>query len=91
MPPLSIEVLIMRGFKHLINRPGLNIFLFCFSVILFTWPLLSAIADASQEALFLYFFLVWGIIILFLFLTRNSDNEPPSQDKRLSGGEDKDV
>jgi uncharacterized membrane protein len=82
----------MKGFKHLINRPELNIFLFCFSVILLTWPLLSAIADTSQETVFVYFFLVWGIIILILFLTRKSDNEPPSPlDKRRSVGEDKDV
>ena len=78
----------MKGFQDLITRPGLNIFLFCFSVMLLTWPLLSAIADTSQEALFVYFFLVWGIIILILFLTRNSDNEPPPLDKKGSGGED---
>ena len=78
----------MKGFHHLITKPGFYIFLFCFSVILLTWPLLSAIADTSHEALFVYLFSVWGVIILILFLARTSDNEPPSLDKKGSGGED---
>lgn len=37
-------------------------------LLLFSWPYLSSVDHVSTEALFLYFFVVWAILISILML-----------------------
>jgi hypothetical protein len=81
----------MNGIKNLMRRPGFYIFLFLLGVLLLNWPLLTAFAHASQKTIFAYFFLVWIMIILILFLARDTGDERPSDNGKDPTGEDTDV
>ncbi|MBN1932445.1 MAG: hypothetical protein JW786_12645 [Desulfobacterales bacterium] len=58
----------MNNLKSLFRKPGFHSFLFCLCFVLFSWPILT-IADRKQNiTIFIYLFLIWGIIIFLLFL-----------------------
>lgn len=74
----------MNNLKCLFRKPGFHFFLFCLCLVLFSWPILT-IADQKQNiTIFIYLFIVWGIIIFLLFLIARSHHL-----KHLDEDEDK--
>ncbi len=72
-----IYVLIKHGFiyceahmKHLSNDnlASLEMFLFLFFFALFGWPIITIVDRTHDSSIFIYLFLVWGIVILLIAL-----------------------
>lgn len=68
----------MERFRATLRLPELHVLLFCFCCALFGWPLLLIAEQAYNEAIFVYLFTAWGIIIFLLFLIAGSLAEPDS-------------
>ncbi len=68
----------MERFKNLLRQTEFHFFLFCLSLILFGWPVVSFSDLQRLEIGFVYLFLVWGVIILLLYLVSGSLDEPAS-------------
>jgi hypothetical protein len=62
----------MKRAGYLADKPGFSLLLFLLCLVLFSWPLLSAIQSYGAEPIFHYLMAVWGVIILILFLSRRS-------------------
>ena len=58
--------------KGLFRQTEFHLLLFCLSAFLFVWPFLTRPDMWSPAVMFVYLFLVWGIIIVILFLFSRS-------------------
>jgi len=56
-----------KNLRSLLSKRESCIVLFFLSLFLFNWPFLST-PDQAPEKMFIYLFLVWGLIIFVLFL-----------------------
>mgnify|MGYP000112020142 CR=1 FL=1 len=71
----------MQRFKALFQKSGFHAFIAYLVMLLFSWPLLTLFGDVRSGALFIYFFALWGLVIVFLLLIaithRDMKSEPP--------------
>jgi hypothetical protein len=56
----------MEKLINLLKKPEFHILLYCLSLLLFNWPVLT-IFENARWALFYYLFCIWGAFILVLF------------------------
>jgi len=81
----------MQRLKKSLSKPGVQVFLFVFTLLLFNWPLLSIAHDRGPAALFLYLFCAWLLVIFIVFLiTREKPSGTASRgsDNRHNGSGD---
>jgi hypothetical protein len=57
-----------------LKKPELHLFVFCLSLVLLTWPLITITNETISAGIFIYLFLVWCIMVLLLFLIAISHN-----------------
>ena len=62
-----IRGLNMRNLSH-DNLAGLELFLFLLFFALFGWPIMTIVDKTHSSAIFMYLFLLWGILILLIAL-----------------------
>lgn len=79
----------MKRFSGVKSKPEPYVLLFFLSIVLLSWPFLSAILDKDSEDIFGYFFLIWAVIILCLFLMRKSKESATTPEQE--NGDDRDV
>ena len=58
----------MRRILELLQHKGVHLVLLCFSLAAFIVPLVAAPGLRRPEALFVYIYVVWAILIGLLFL-----------------------
>lgn len=77
----------MGKFSNLLRQPAFHGFLFGFFLLLLGWPLLTILGGLQGMTVFLYLFLVWGLIILMGALIcaslRGSDTAGSSENKEV--------
>jgi hypothetical protein len=62
----------MERLKALFRQSEFHALLFCGSLLLLTWPVVS-FSDVNRiQTMFVYLFLAWGVIVLLLFLVSRS-------------------
>ncbi len=81
----------MKRLKKLFRQPGFHTLLFFFFFTLFSWPLLTIPGNAGLLGLFIYLFLVWGIVVFLLFLINRNLNDDASDETRKDEGVDGNV
>ncbi len=64
----------MERLKNILKKPELHLFVFCLSLILLNWPLITITNETISAGIFVYLFLVWCIMVLLLFLIAISHN-----------------
>ncbi len=74
----------MKRFTDMLRKPEFHVFLFFIFFVLFNWPFLSIGEKEKNEVLFIYLFVVWGVVICLLFLVARCLRE---QDPDQSAGE----
>lgn len=67
----------MRKLKNLLRQPEFHAFLFCIYLILICMPFLAFPAknqavNMFEFDMFIYFFVVWGMVVAVLFLIAKS-------------------
>ncbi len=70
--PAAKRGTIMERFRATLRLPEFQVLLFCFCCVLFGWPLLLIVDQKHNETIFIYLFMVWGLIVLGLFLIARS-------------------
>jgi hypothetical protein len=71
----------MGKLKDLFRMPEFSLFLFLFSLVIFSWPFFVGAKSAVSP--FIYLFIAWAAIILMLFLiSRHYDDRPSENDTR---------
>jgi hypothetical protein len=74
--------------KGLFRQKEFHVLLFHVCLVLFGWPIVSFHTIERAQAMFVYLFLVWGVVIFLLFLvSRSVDVNDPSEESR-KGKED---
>jgi hypothetical protein len=82
----------MRKLMNLLGRAEFHIFLFCLSLILFSYPLLIMSNTEQPDRVYLSLFVPWGVIIVFLFVvTRSYIVSGPEEGAAREKGEVDDV
>ena len=72
----------MKRLKNLLKKPEANILLFVLAFLLLGWPFLTPFGQGYGEAIFVYLFFIWGIIIFGLYLiNRSLRDEDPQKDE----------
>ncbi len=62
----------MERLKDFLGRPGFHFLFFCFSLLLFGWPLLTISENENYGSIFVYLYFVWSFVILCLLLISGS-------------------
>jgi hypothetical protein len=62
----------MKKLAQLLRQPGFHIFLFCLFLALAGWPFLAVAGASGVAGLFRYLLLIWGILVVLLFLVNMS-------------------
>jgi len=62
----------LKRLKSTLRLPEFQLLLFGFCFALFGWPLLLIAEKQHNDAIFIYLFVAWGIIIFLLFLIAGS-------------------
>jgi len=62
----------MERLKALFRQSEFHALLFCGSLLLLTWPVVSFSDVDRLQTMFAYLFLAWGVIVLLLFLVSRS-------------------
>jgi len=62
----------MRRFKTLFRQKEFHVLLFCVSLFLFGWPVVSFSDIERLQTMFIYLFVFWGLIVLLLYLVSRS-------------------
>lgn len=81
----------MDKLKKMLRQTEFHVFLVCLFSILFSWPFIAIPEKKGPVGMFIYLLLVWGIIIVFLFLISRSLREKTAGDDKTSGGGGADV
>jgi hypothetical protein len=77
----------MKRIRALLGQKDFHVLLFHICLVLFGWPVVSFHTLDRLQAMFIYLFLVWGSVILLLFLVSRSVGESdPSQEPPGSEG-----
>ncbi|MGB6064061.1 MAG: hypothetical protein WBG50_04600 [Desulfomonilaceae bacterium] len=58
----------MKRIKVLFGRHEFHLLIFCLSVVLFSWPLISSSDLDHIDAMFVYLFVCWTVVIFLQFL-----------------------
>lgn len=90
---------IMRKLKNLLRQPEFHAFLFCIYLILICMPFLAFPAknqavNMFEFDMFIYFFVVWGMVVAVLFLIAKSlkaESRATPDTSQNSYGEHRDV
>ncbi len=69
----------MERLRHLLKQREFHMLLFCLSIVLVSWPLVSFSDVERLKAMFAYLFLVWGLIIVLLFAVSRCLDDPPKK------------
>jgi hypothetical protein len=78
----------MKRLAQLLRQPDFHLLLFCLFVVLTGWPFMAVPGKGGVAGLFVYLLLIWGILILLLFLVNmslRSDTSGGTGDRK--GGE----
>jgi hypothetical protein len=75
----------MERLKALFRQTEFHVLLFCGSLLLLTWPLVSSSDVDRIQTMFVYLFLAWGVIVLLLFLVSRSLDTGNESDGTESG------
>jgi hypothetical protein len=73
--------------KALFGQKDFHVLLFHVCLVLFGWPIVSFHSIERVQAMFIYLFLVWGVVIFLLFLVSRSvdvDDAPEDTQKGKS-------
>jgi hypothetical protein len=71
----------MGKLKDLFRMPEFSLFLFLFSLVIFSWPFFAGAKSAVST--FIYLFISWASIIVMLFvISRHYDDGPSDSDKQ---------
>jgi hypothetical protein len=70
----------MIKISKIFRKPGFHAFLFLLSLILFNWPFMSIAYNNSPLTFFYFLFMVWGIILILLFIVKKSLDKSSSND-----------
>lgn len=77
----------MEILRKLLKHPEFSAFLLLVCTALFGWPFISIPGPAAPAGMYMYLFLVWGAVIVLLFLIsralgeeHNGDGQPGSED-----------
>jgi hypothetical protein len=62
----------MQRLKALLCQQEFHVLFFCLAFVLFSWPVVSFSDIARLRTMFIYLFVVWGLIVLLLFLVSRS-------------------
>jgi hypothetical protein len=62
----------MQRLKSLFCQQEFHVLLFCLSLLLFSWPVVSFSDIDRLHTMFIYLFIVWGLIVFLLFLVSRS-------------------
>ena len=65
----------MRRLNQLLRQPAFHFFLFGLTLVLITWPFLAVAGETGLGNLGSYLFLLWGALVLLLFLIGRSLGE----------------
>ncbi|RLB85429.1 MAG: hypothetical protein DRH24_02085 [Deltaproteobacteria bacterium] len=68
----KIRTIKMESIRNLLRKTAFHSFLFGIALGLFSWPILALTVENSGITTFIYLFLLWGIIILLLFMMARS-------------------
>lgn len=58
----------MKKSKTLFCKPEFQAFIACLVIFVFSWPILTILEPMRNGFVFYYFFVAWGIVIVFLML-----------------------
>jgi hypothetical protein len=73
----------MGRLKVLLRQKDFHVLLFHVCLVLFGWPIVSFDSIERVQAMFVYLFVVWAVVILLLFLVaRSVDASEPLEDSR---------
>jgi hypothetical protein len=75
----------MDRLKALFRQSEFHALLFCGSLLLLTWPVVSFSDVDRIQTMFVYLFLAWGVIVLLLFLVSRSLDTGNESDGTESG------
>ncbi len=62
----------MERLRNLFRQREFHMLLFCLAMVLVSWPLVSFSDVDRLKAMYVYLFLVWGLIIMLLFAVSRS-------------------
>ena len=73
----------MRSLSQFLRQPALHVAIFCFYVLLLSWPCLSAVgAWHGGISLFVFLFVNWVLIIVLLWaITRSLKDDHEDEEK----------
>lgn len=72
----------MATLRKLLRHPEFSAVLLLFCTALFGWPFISIAGPSSPAAMFVYLFIVWGAVIVLLFLLAGAHGEPEHRDSQ---------
>ncbi len=75
----------MERLKALFRQSEFHALLFCGSLLMLTWPVVSFSDVNRLQTMFVYLFLAWGMIVLLLFLVSRSLDDGNGSDDTESG------
>lgn len=75
----------MGRFKALFRQQEFQVLLFCLSLFLFGWPVVSFSDMDRLQTMFIYLFAVWGLIVFLLFLVSRSIQAPDASQEDEAG------
>lgn len=70
----------MDKIKSTLRQPEFHIFLFCFGLLLFSYPLFLMSNKAGAAEVLLFLFLPWATVILIMFLMSRSYAMPSADE-----------
>lgn len=62
----------MKQLVRLLRQPEFQVFLFCILFMLINWPFLGISASRGLMGIFSYLFILWGILIVVIFLMQRA-------------------
>lgn len=75
----------MERLKGLLRQKEFHILLFFLSLFLFGWPVVEFSDVARLEAMFVYLFAAWSVVILLLYLVGRSLDESDESEQGDKG------
>jgi hypothetical protein len=69
----------MERLRDLFRQREFHLLLFCLSIVLLSWPLVSFSDLERLKTMFVYLFLVWAAIIVLLLAVSRSLGDPPKR------------
>jgi hypothetical protein len=69
----------MERLRELFRQREFHLLLFCLSIVLLSWPLVSFSDVERLKTMFVYLFLGWAVIIVLLLAVSNSLRDPPKK------------